>query len=235
VEAAGIAPASADHLPDACYERSRRSLISASGSVNPRGTSPDPHPPRVSPGDQGSCHRGGARYLRPRIRAAGRPARPPRYLGEGELVTTSRRVRTYWFPGGLTRPTRSPRLATSGRICSTSKLDRPRVVCGSNASEQAHTAEHELYRPLRARGALAGPTRGALGGADRPGPRWGRLHRRASAGWVGVGYEPSVYRTERQAPPVRIRRAAFYREQAHNLGQRHLRTPPYRGLTRAVP
>ena len=44
VEAAGTAPASAEHHPDACYERSRRSLISATGSVSPRDTSPAPHP-----------------------------------------------------------------------------------------------------------------------------------------------------------------------------------------------
>ena len=44
VEAAGTAPASAEHHHDACYERSRRSRISATGSVNPRGTSPAPHP-----------------------------------------------------------------------------------------------------------------------------------------------------------------------------------------------
>jgi len=46
VEAAGTAPASAEHHPDACYERSLRSLISATGSVGPRGTSPAPHPRR---------------------------------------------------------------------------------------------------------------------------------------------------------------------------------------------
>jgi hypothetical protein len=44
VEAAGTAPASAEHHSDACYERSRRSLISATGSVGPRDTSPAPHP-----------------------------------------------------------------------------------------------------------------------------------------------------------------------------------------------
>ena len=44
VEAAGTAPASAEHHSDACYERSRRSLISASGSVGPRDTSPAPYP-----------------------------------------------------------------------------------------------------------------------------------------------------------------------------------------------
>jgi len=44
VEAAGTAPASAEHHPDACYERSLRSLISATGSVGPRGTLPAPYP-----------------------------------------------------------------------------------------------------------------------------------------------------------------------------------------------
>jgi len=45
VEAAGTAPASAEHRHDACYERSRWSLISATGSVGPRGTFPAPYPP----------------------------------------------------------------------------------------------------------------------------------------------------------------------------------------------
>ena len=49
VEAAGTAPASAEHRPDACYECSRRSLISATGSVGPRDTSPAPHPPGAVP------------------------------------------------------------------------------------------------------------------------------------------------------------------------------------------
>ena len=44
VEAAGTAPASAEHHSDACYERSLRSLISATGSVRPRGTFPAPYP-----------------------------------------------------------------------------------------------------------------------------------------------------------------------------------------------
>jgi hypothetical protein len=34
---------------DACYERSRRSLISATGSVDPRDTSPAPYPPENVP------------------------------------------------------------------------------------------------------------------------------------------------------------------------------------------
>jgi hypothetical protein len=226
VEAAGIAPASADHLPDACYERSRRSLISASGSVNPRGTSPDPHPPRGVPRRPRVLSPGWSPLSEAAIRAAGRPVRLPRYLDEGELVIELLRVRTYWFPGGLTRPTRSPRLATSGRICSTSKLDRPRVVCGSNASERAHTAE--LCGPLRARG--------ALGGADRPVPRWGRLHRRAFAGWVG-GWSRTVRISDgtSRTPLFGADGRPSTAEQAHNLGQRHLRTPPYRGHARAVP
>jgi len=44
VEAAGTAPASAEHHSDACYERSLRSLISATGSVGPRDTFPAPYP-----------------------------------------------------------------------------------------------------------------------------------------------------------------------------------------------
>ena len=49
VEAAGTAPASAELRFDACYECSRRSRIWATGSVNPRGTSPAPHPLKMSP------------------------------------------------------------------------------------------------------------------------------------------------------------------------------------------
>ena len=49
VEAAGTAPASAEHPPDACYECSLRSRISATGSVGPRGTSPAPYPPEDVP------------------------------------------------------------------------------------------------------------------------------------------------------------------------------------------
>src|SRR6188472_2549370 len=77
-------------------------------------------------------------------------------------------VRTYWFPGCLTRPTRSPRLATSRRSRSTSKLFRPLVVRSILASAGCHTWLRGVVRPSAAETAepRARPTgrhrRGAL-------------------------------------------------------------------------
>ena len=58
VEAAGTAPASAEHLPDACYERSRRSLDLGARFGRSAGHVPGATPSEMSLGGQGSNRRG---------------------------------------------------------------------------------------------------------------------------------------------------------------------------------
>jgi len=99
VEAAGSAPASAELHPDACYERSRRSLISAirlgrsSGHV--AGATPSCEFP---PGAEGSASEVSPLF-EAATRIAGCPERLPHTLlsGEGELMVG---VRT-WFCSGI--------------------------------------------------------------------------------------------------------------------------------------
>ena len=113
VEAAGTAPASAEHRLDACYERSLRSLISATGSVGPRDTSPAPYP-RSCP----VTAEGPAVAVSPLSEAAvpdrGRVRGDCLAYLSGESVN-SMRVRTYWFPGLFNEANPDPRLATPER------------------------------------------------------------------------------------------------------------------------
>jgi len=147
MEAAGTAPASAEHHLGACYECSRQSQISAvrigrsAGHVT--GATPSC---LMSPQSQGSCP-GVSPLVEAAVRVAGCPVRLPYTLlsGKGELMIG---VRTYCVPGSFNEanPESSTRYIETTR--STSKLVRPLAAASSLAAESTSEARAHVRSAL---------------------------------------------------------------------------------------